>query len=566
MSKNFLKFFIAAVLFATPVTVFAQEQIENFNAGISVNPDASLVVSEVINYDFSNNQRHGVYRDIPVKYKTNFGNFSIRLSDFSVTNESGEAYQFGVSNVGSNKRIQIGDPDSFVTGVKTYVVGYKVERAINYFSDHDELYWNITGNDWSVPIGSVKADVILPDGVKTSDVRVECFAGPSGSQTNCTQATVSGNRAEFTQTALGPNNGLTIVVGWPKGVVLEPTKWQNFVAGLRDNFVLFLPVAVFLIMFLLWNRYGREPKGRGVIVAQYEAPDNLTPSEAGTLADFRVDNRDISAEIINLAVLGFIKIVYVPKSGFFSKDDYKLERLKSADSRLNDAQKKLMDAFFRSDALFAITMSQLKNDFWLELRKIKKSIYSNLILHGYLSSDPTNIRGGYTAAGAALIFVSFWLGAVGLSFTLALIVSGVIVLSFGYIMPAKTVKGTETTELILGLKEYLSVAEKDRIKFFNAPEKTPERFEKLLPYAMVLGVENEWAKQFEGIYNRQPDWYADPTHAAFNSVIFANSLHNFSATTNSAMTAHSSAAGGGSGFGGGGFSGGGFGGGGGGSW
>jgi uncharacterized membrane protein len=136
------------------------------------------------------------------------------------------------------------------------------------------------------------------------------------------------------------------------------------------------------------------------------------------------------------------------------------------------------------------------------------------------------------------------------------------------LMPQKTLKGVATKEYILGLKKYLSVAEKDRLKFHNAPDKNPQRFEKLLPYAMVLGVEKEWAEQFKDIYKQNPNWYEDRTGSpvAFNSLIFVNSLNSFSSEANSSLYSNpSSGASGGSGFSGGG-SGGGFGGGGGGSW
>jgi uncharacterized membrane protein len=146
------------------------------------------------------------------------------------------------------------------------------------------------------------------------------------------------------------------------------------------------------------------------------------------------------------------------------------------------------------------------------------------------------------------------------------IISAIIVFVFGFLMPARTHKGVLAKEYILGLKEYLMVAEKDRIKFHNAPEKNPKQFEKLLPYAMVLGVEKEWAEQFKDIYIQNPSWYNDPSGANFNSLVLLSSLNSFSSSTNSVLTSvPSSASGGGSGFGGGG-GGGGFGGGGGGSW
>jgi uncharacterized membrane protein len=145
------------------------------------------------------------------------------------------------------------------------------------------------------------------------------------------------------------------------------------------------------------------------------------------------------------------------------------------------------------------------------------------------------------------------------------VVSGLIIAGFGFLMPNRTIKGVETRALILGLKEYLNTAEKDRLEFHNAPEKKPEVFEKLLPFAIALKVDKAWAKQFENIYKTNPSWYSDSSGHAFNAYFLSSSLGDFSSSLNSAVASTTaSASSGGSGFSGGG--GGGFGGGGGGSW
>ncbi len=153
----------------------------------------------------------------------------------------------------------------------------------------------------------------------------------------------------------------------------------------------------------------------------------------------------------------------------------------------------------------------------------------------------------------------------GLMYGVAAFLSGMVFMGFGYFMPQRTQKGAIVREEVLGLKMYMETAEKDRINFHNAPEKNPAQFEKLLPYAMALGVEEQWAKQFEDITKSAPDWY-DGGGTSFSPVIFAHSMHDFSSANNATMVSTPSSAGsGGSGFSGGG-SGGGFGGGGGGSW
>jgi uncharacterized membrane protein len=220
-----------------------------------------------------------------------------------------------------------------------------------------------------------------------------------------------------------------------------------------------------------------------------------------------------------------------------------------------------------------VLISSLKNDFYTNVTTIKSQVHDKLLGDGYFKGRVATTIGKYIGIGTAIGFFGFWL-AMGLGaltngvataiFAPSFIISGIIVGAFGLIMPARTAKGVTAKEQILGLKEYMSVAESDRIKFHNAPKKDPAKFEQLLPYAMVLGVEKEWAKQFEGIFKGNPGWYDDPTGRIFVPMIFVDNLNSFTSfATQNMISAPSSS---GSGLGGGGFSGGGFGGGGGGSW
>jgi uncharacterized membrane protein len=234
----------------------------------------------------------------------------------------------------------------------------------------------------------------------------------------------------------------------------------------------------------------------------------------------------------------------------------------------NDFEKKIMEALF--DSQKEIKLSDLKNKFYKELRIISSEIYDSVVNKGYFVKNPNKVRAIYISSAIAVVFVIYlfanlvsFLGAIGI---VSIILSCIVIAIFGWLMPKRTKKGAIARENILGLKQYLSVAEKERIKFHNAPKKNPEQFEKLLPYAMVLGVEKEWAKQFEGIYNQAPSWYEGNFPSGFSAIILANSLGNFSSAAYSNLSSSpSSAASGGSGFSGGGV-GGGFGGGGGGSW
>ena len=565
--KKLLIFLIIIFGLFVSANAFAAEKINSFDAEIKINVDASINISERIEYDFGSAQKHGIFRDIPIKYQARGGNFALRISNISVADANGAPYQFTTSHPDDNIQIKIGDPNIEITGRHIYIINYTIKRAINFFNDHDELYWNITGNDWPVAIGSASAKITLPQKIASADIQADCFAGPFGSAIRCNSDFMQSGTTDyvgFDNNHLSAYNGLTIVVGFPKGIVMKPSNFEVALETAKDNWIIGLPILTLIICLYLWYTRGRDPNGRGIIIAQYEPPDNLTPAEVGTIADEHAQNKDITAEIIYLATLGYLKIKQTEnKILIFTSKDYELELLKDDFSQLNEFQKTIMNGLFKEAAAKTVKLSDLKNKFYKDLKEAKNKVYQSTTDKGYFAGNPNKARGIFVAIGAVLLFSDFFLGAIfGTIGIISLIASGIIVILFGIFMPARTKKGVETKEHILGLKLYMSVAEARRLEFHSAPEKKPEVFEKLLPYAMALGVEKEWAKQFEGIYNVQPGWYSGPAGIAFNAAFFASSMSNFSKTANATIASSPS---GGSGFSGG-FSGGGFGGGGGGSW
>jgi len=575
----FLSLFLGVLMVVAPVwaqidedlpdlPIFAEEKIASFDVMVTINKDASIDVTEKIVYDFGDYERHGIFRDIPIKYDARGGNYGLRISGVKVTDENGQKLTTDISYPSQNIEIKIGDADTLITGKHTYVISYKIKRAINYFDDHDELYWNATGTDWDVSIDKASATIYFPNAITEKEAQATCYAGTWGSTESCADSLFLFNADDqvegvvFNQRDLSVYNGLTVVAGWPVGQVYKPTVIDNFINILIDNWILFIPVLVFVLLFARWFSTGRDALGRETIIPEYEAPENLNPAQVGTIIDQKVDRRDISALIIDLAVRGYLKIKKLD-------GDYELIKLKSEDDLAVESEKDLMKGFF-SGANTTKKLSELKDKFYKTYQDISNGLYESLYKSGYFYSNPGYQRGLYLVLGILILFAAFFIGSfLGGIGVFSLILSGLLFIIFGQIMPARTRKGVLAKEYILGLKMYLSVAEKDRINFHNAPAKNPEQFEKLLPYAMVMGVEKEWAKQFEDIYNQKPDWYDAPAGQNFNSLMFINSLHSFQSKAGSTLTSQpssSGASGGHSGFSGGGFSGGGFGGGGGGSW
>lgn len=569
-------FWSVLLLLGFSAPAFAAEHVDTFHARIAIEPAGTLLVSETIRYDFGTTERHGIYRDIPLKYTAAYGNYTIRVQDIEVTDKQGGPAPFTLERQGSQQRIRIGDPDQFVSGLQTYEIRYRVARAINFFEGYDELYWNVTGNAWDVSMQGITAIVELPEGAKAGELTTRCYSGPAGSDAPCASPFVpedkdaSADSVTFRHTALEPAEGLTIVVQFPKGLVNPPTSIQRVQWLIQDNWSIAVPFIVFGIMYYLWVTRGKDPKGRGVIIAEYDAPDKLTPAEIGTVLDEVTGNTDIAGEIVYLAVQGYLRIKQVTVDKLLKdKEEYIFQQLKPIDTALAPYQQTLLRGFFETrgtastepGVLKEIVLSDLKNTFATTLATVKSEATKSVVEKGYFEGNPNAPKVLYAIIAVILGILMVVFSKGSLLMIVSGIISGLIVAIFGWFMSRRSAHGVLTKEHILGLKDYLQVAEADRLKFHNAPEKKPEVFEKLLPYAIVLGVEKQWADQFKDIYTTEPTWYQGSYPGHFNTALFVNNLNALSSQTNSVLSSSPS-----SGAGGGGFSGGGFGGGGGGSW
>jgi len=545
-----------------------QETIDSFNTVITLNPKSFDVVETIV-YNFGLNYRHGIYRYIPIKYDNGFFNRGVVISNIDVLQDDQTA-QFQKSTGGGNLNLKIGDPNNVITGAHTYVIKYTVQGAYNTFSDHDELYWNVTGNGWPVPITSVTAQYNFPQPFAAADFKTVCYMGQLGSTTECPMSeeklTASGavESSVFKVENLYINEGATTVLSLPKGFVTITAADKLFLFfEANGSFIISLifPLLALIIMFTLWFTKGRDQKGRGTVIPQYEAPDGMSPVQVGTLHDFNIDNRDISAEIIYLAVNGYLKLERIEKSGLLGSVDYKLIQTDKNQDSLLDFQKKLIGAYFPG-GVKEILLSSLKRTITQgTFTAFNKQIMDSLVAKKYFNSSPTVTRGKYLAAAMIIGFIGFYVfnGASMVS----MIATALIIASFGYFMPSRTKVGSAAKERIDGLKWYIEVAEQKRIEFHDAPEKTPAHFQTLLPFAMAFGLETKWAQYFKDVNIPQPDWY-NGHGTVFNAIILSNHMSNFNSSA-AAVVAATQASKGGSGFSGG-SSGGGFGGGGGGSW
>lgn len=598
MLKSFLrKLLLTFVLCLLPGLVLAQAAapvdfstynlhnwgINEFDADIQINQDSTFNVTETIVADFTDaTSRRGIIRFIPIKYQDRYQqNLDLRFTLISVTDEDDIPYETSVSYPGDAVNIRIGTPDIYVDGqVKTYVLKYKLDRGLNRFEDHDELYWNVTGNGWDTAILKTSTTVHLPQKADQNALNAICYTGLGYSTEHaCEAKVIDGQTFQFSSTKLlVPNAGLTIAVSFPKDLVNFPDTMTYLSWFLMDNWGYLIPLFIFLYLYFMWYQHGRDPLAtHGTIMPEYDVPDNLRPAEIGTLIDDKVDMQDITSTIIDLATRGYLKIIETKKKAILwgEDTDYSLEKTtpdkkEQKPGKLQSFEKKIYEAIFSSGE--TIDLEDLKYKFYKSLPDIKTSLYDTMVSKKYYVSSPEEARKSYMGFGGGLALITFFflgfLIDINVSIFVGLLVSGAIIFAFGIVMPKKTQLGADTKIKVLGLEEFLKTAEKDRMKFYE----DQNIFEKMLPYAIALGLADKWAKACEGLYKNKPDWYQsnDPNFASsFNTWYFLNALNSFNSTmsTNMTSTPRSAASSGSSGFSsGGGFSGGGFGGGGGSSW
>jgi hypothetical protein len=569
---TFLFLALLSLGFCSLATAQKQRQLKKFYADIVVSPAGKVYVTENITIRFIGGPWQGIYRNIPVEYVGPGGmNYSLFLGVKGVRDESGQPLKFESSRERQYRKLKIFIPNAD-NSTRTISIEYVVSDALRFFDDHDEFYWNITGDEWPIPIESAGAHIVFP--ANTTDIKANAYTGAYRAKGREASVQIVGTGIDVNTTSpLGIREGLTVAVACDKDVFKEPTAADIFWRYVRSNWPIIIPVLAFFAMFRLWWTKGRDPRLRP-ITAQYEPPDNMTPGEVGTLIDNSVDMRDITASIVDLAVRGYLVIEEQQKDhllGLTHSKEYvfHLKKARAEWSTLKSHEQQLLDGIFtNANAGDVVTLADLHNRFYTSIPPIKNAIFGSLVSNGYYRKRPDSVRAGYiglgVGAGLLLIWIGSWMakhmGMTPLAFIVAGILSGAIICGFGWFMSARTQTGARALEGVLGFEDFLDHVESDR---FNRMIKTPAMFEKFLPFAMALGVEKNWSKAFQGIYTEPPQWYQGAYGPTFYPYMFASNLSSMSTQVGSVM-ASAPRSSGGSGFSdGGGFSGGGFGGGGG---
>ena len=566
--------------------------IERFHAEIVIQPDASIEVVETIDVDFDGLERHGIFREIPVKYTWNDDHDRVyKLSVVSVTDAEGQPWKYSREEHGANVRLKIGDPDKTISGRQTYRIAYRIQGALNAFPDHDELYWNVNGAEWPVPTREASATVRLPSGGLQ---RAACFQGYSGSTDPC-ELRVESEIAEYRATTpFQPGQQLTIVAGMAKGAVAEPapilerrprdpSRWFETVNPLTLGGTAVLLAGGLALLVTNWWTRGRDRRYTSLyyltenpeeetrpllqgdpVVVEFQPPEKLRPAQMGLLLDERADTKDVTATIVDLAVHGYLTITEVPKKGLFGKTDWELKRTGKDLTGLEDYERLILTGLFEDGS--EVKLSSLKNEFYKDLAKAQKALYADAARHRWFNGNPRSIRNLWLGIGVGVLVLGgllvaalgylFGAGMLGLPFALV----GLLILATANAMPRRTAHGSELLRRTLGFRRYITTAETDRQRF----NEQANIFAEYLPYAIVFGAVDKWARAFREIDTTATTaaWYYGT--GGFDSVGFSRNLESFNSSVTSTI-ASAPGGSGGSGFSGGG-AGGGGGGGGGGSW
>jgi len=570
---------IALLLSVPGLALAEQERITSFDSAITVNRDGSMRVENTIRVIVTGDQiQHGIYYDFPTIY-SNTRTGGRLVIDFRVlgVQRDGQSEPYTVGNWENGKRVKIGSADTLIEpGEHIWVLRFSVDRELGYFADHDELYWNVTGNGWVFPIERASATVTLPTGAAAQITGLSAYTGAYGSTTSAVATTqdVDGTPTFVTTSVLNPREGLTIAVGWPKGYVTPPSAATRLGWFLRDNSALIVGLVGVLLVFLyymtVWYRFGKDPE-RGTVFAHFAPPEGMSPGGVRYLSHMGHDSKTFTAALIDMAVKRYVSIHQ-------ERRKYWVERDTAPETVLSDDELALTGALLGTSA---------RVDFEQEnAEEIQQAILAN---NRPLEADyqprffVSNI--GYFVIGILLsVAVAVVTAFLSLSRTAAQFVAPVVVIAalaimgvvFGVALKSYTTAGRKLMNEIEGFKLFLAVTEKDRMNLLNPPERTPEMFEKFLPFALALDVEQRWSEQFASIFARMeaegrpyvPVWYHGMYWNPVNPAAFASSIGTgFSNAISASAVAPGTKSGLGGGLGGGGgFSGGGGGGGGGGGW
>jgi hypothetical protein len=485
----------------------ADERILDYRIAVQVRADASLDVTEDITIRAEGNQvRRGIYRDFPTRYRDRAGNaVVVDLEVLSVLRD-GVTETWFTENHANGVRINTGGDDFLpqLPGTYRYTLRYRTTRQLGFFANHDELYWNAIGTGWAFPIDAGGVEVRLPSAVAVSELAAEGYTGAQGVRGQGYTARIfepGVARWDLTE-PLGAQEGLTIVLSFPKGLVPEPTMAQRIGWLLKDNRGVLVALGGLVVLLLFcgnrWRQVGRDPRA-GVVIPRYEPPANRSPAELRFLRRRNYDTLCFTGDLLCAAVDG--KLVIEREDRTLRRDLWRLQRLddQAGPPRLEMPATLLAGLFPGGGTQIELDQAHgpiLRQAQALHAKALDARLHGS---HFKRNTGSAGVAFGIAAASGALAFIVS--GGSGVPAIVGLcVLMVVIVFAFGFLVQAPTAEGRRLLDEIEGLKNYLGVAERDELAGMQGPGGPPpldaKRYESLLPYAIALDVEQAWTKKF----------------------------------------------------------------------
>ncbi|MCX8068967.1 MAG: DUF2207 domain-containing protein [Thermodesulfovibrionales bacterium] len=628
-TRQFVSILLLLSSLLIPIVSWADERILSYHSDIMVNTDGSIIVEETIQVSAEGIEiKRGIYRDFPLRYKDLYGNDYVVDFQLLKVLKDGKPVPHHTEDHPNSIRIYIGDKNIFLKkGIYTYTITYSTNRQIGFFGDHDELYWNVTGNYWAFPIDKASARVYLPEELRGKIRFIDAFTGQLGARGRDFKITYEDGHIPYFETTkkLNLKEGFTILISFPKGVVKAPTQQEKVQYFVNDNRSLIIAVGGLILVIiyysLTWLRVGKDPE-KGVIIPQFEPPKGYSPASMRFIYRMGFDDKALSSALINMAVKGFIKI---KQDG----SDITIIKNNTPKGDLSNDEKLIYDKIFNKSTSIELkrennkTLIDVKKEFKNKLKNSYEKIYfytnsGFFIVGAIFSLAVTFISAFFSANQPFAVFLCLWLTiwtmgvfsilyalilawksvfkglnsignifkaifitlfclpfvsaeifaiwillkATSPFFVFTLFSLGIINNIFYHLLKAPTLRGRLLMDKIEGFKQFLKTTEEDRLRMLYPGGKTPELFEKYLPFAIALDVESEWTEQFESVlkastYESQREgsgftWYQGPSYSTTSLSSIGSTLGTAIASSMSSASSSGSGSSGGGGGGGGG--------------
>lgn len=474
--------------------------IKKYNIDIHVYKDGVIRVREALNIHF-NIPRHGIIRKIPLNYVSIKGiRGSIKIYDVNVEGDGYRAYK---------KQgyffIKIGKEGVFVNGDKSYVIEYKVFGGINQFGDFDSIAYNLIGNEWDAVIEEAEFFIFLPQKVSLGEDDAYFYSGKISEKCDFVKVIIQKNTLYGRlENKISPGTNIGIWITIPKGIINQ-SPLKNFEIFFKENRIYFLPISLFIILFILWWFLGKDEIVSKIV--HYRLPKDLNPAVAGYVFDDKPDNRDLVSLFFYWAKEGIISIEEVddPLALFSSKKDYLFRQLKSLPLDAKPFERIIFNELF-PPYVKVIRLSSLKDSFYETMKIAKKSLEEYIISMELYDKKTLGFRKILISLSFILFLFSFFIFLrLDRNFGISLFISSGITFLFGSIMPKKTGYGKRVFEIVHGFKEFLEKVERPKLE--KMLSKDPTYFDDILPYAVALGMSDKIVKKFEGLFSEPPKYY-----------------------------------------------------------